>query len=274
MLSRRQFLQASGAAGRPLGVSRRQPHARPCRGCGRPEPHSGHRRGQRGLLARSPAGVHARPHHRQSQQRGLLSEPAGRARGVQAYLISRTRRPSITCGRSSSRTSRPCAAGSRPNSAATPRSWRSRATPARPCRSAQLGIDLQPGDEVVTTNQDYGRMLDTWEQRVRRDGIKLSKISFPVPPRSHDELADRCSGRSHRRRRSSTSATSRTSPADLSGQAHLRRSPASRREDHRRRRARIRTLSARSSDLGCDFYGTSLHKWLLARSERVPLRPA
>jgi len=28
---------------------------------------------------------------------------------------------------------------------------------------AQLGIDLQPGDEVITTNQDYGRMLDTWE---------------------------------------------------------------------------------------------------------------
>src|SRR5262249_42459922 len=33
---------------------------------------------------------------------------------------------------------------------------------------AQLGLDLQPGDEVITTNQDYGRMLDTWEQRVRR----------------------------------------------------------------------------------------------------------
>ena len=26
---------------------------------------------------------------------------------------------------------------------------------------AQLGIDLAPGDEVVTTTQDYGRMLDT-----------------------------------------------------------------------------------------------------------------
>ena len=36
---------------------------------------------------------------------------------------------------------------------------------------AQLGIDLKAGDEVVTTNQDYPRMLDTWQQRVRRDGI-------------------------------------------------------------------------------------------------------
>src|SRR6187551_4048993 len=59
---------------------------------------------------------------------------------------------------------------------------------------AQLGIELKPGDEVVTTNQDYGRMLDTWEQRVRRDGIKLTKISFPVPPKSPGDLADRLIG--------------------------------------------------------------------------------
>src|SRR6516165_2798861 len=53
---------------------------------------------------------------------------------------------------------------------------------------AQLGIDLKPGDEVVTTNQDYGRMLDTWDQRVRRDGITVKQISFPVPPPSMDDL--------------------------------------------------------------------------------------
>ena len=43
---------------------------------------------------------------------------------------------------------------------------------------AQLGVDLQPGDEVLTTNQDYGRMLQTWNQRVARDGIKLTQISL------------------------------------------------------------------------------------------------
>ena len=31
---------------------------------------------------------------------------------------------------------------------------------------AQMGLDLEPGDEIVTTEQDYGRML-TWDQRVR-----------------------------------------------------------------------------------------------------------
>ncbi len=56
---------------------------------------------------------------------------------------------------------------------------------------AQLGIELKTGDEVVTTNQDYGRMLDTWQQRVRRDGIKLTQVSFPVPPKSMDVLAER-----------------------------------------------------------------------------------
>src|SRR5437899_8370987 len=55
----------------------------------------------------------------------------------------------------------------------------------------QLGIDLKRGDEVVTTNQDYGRMLDTWDQRVRRDGIKVTKISFPVPMADPMELKDR-----------------------------------------------------------------------------------
>src|SRR6478736_8291187 len=33
---------------------------------------------------------------------------------------------------------------------------------------AQLGLDLRAGDHVVTTDQDYGRMLDTWDQRAAR----------------------------------------------------------------------------------------------------------
>ena len=47
---------------------------------------------------------------------------------------------------------------------------------------AQLGLDLKRGRRSYHDDQDYGRMLDTWEQRVRRDGIKLTKIKFPVPP--------------------------------------------------------------------------------------------
>ena len=52
----------------------------------------------------------------------------------------------------------------------------------------QYGIDLKPGDEVLTTDQDYPRMLMTFRQRERRDGIKLNTISFPVPVTSADDL--------------------------------------------------------------------------------------
>ena len=49
-------------------------------------------------------------------------------------------------------------------------------------QAAQLGLTLKPGDEVLTTTQDYPRMLDTWDQRARRDGIIVKKITVPVPP--------------------------------------------------------------------------------------------
>ena len=130
---------------------------------------------------------------------------------------------------------------------------------------AQLGIDLKPGDEIVTTNQDYGRMLDTWDQRVQRDGVTLKKISFPVPPASMDDLADRLLG----------AVTARTKVlhfchiTNLTGQIF----PVRRICDAARAKG-IKTIvdgahafahfPFRGSDLGCDYYGTSLHKWLTA----------
>ena len=52
----------------------------------------------------------------------------------------------------------------------------------------QLGLDLKRGDEVLTTDQDYGRMLTTWRQRERREGIVLREVSFDVPAQSMDYL--------------------------------------------------------------------------------------
>jgi isopenicillin-N epimerase len=130
---------------------------------------------------------------------------------------------------------------------------------------AQLGIDLKAGDEVITTNQDYGRMLDTWEQRVRRDGIKLTKVSFPVPPKSMDVLADRLLSAIT----PSTKVLHFCHITNLTGQIF----PVTTICDEARRRG-IKTVvdgahafahfPYKASDLGCDYYGTSLHKWLLA----------
>jgi selenocysteine lyase/cysteine desulfurase len=132
-------------------------------------------------------------------------------------------------------------------------------------QTAQLGIDLKAGDEVVTTNQDYGRMLNTWDQRVRRDGIRVHKISFPVPPPSMDDLAERLLGAIT----PATKVLHFCHITNLTGQIF----PVKRICAEARRRG-IQTIvdgahafaqfPYKLNDLGCDYYGTSLHKWLLA----------
>jgi selenocysteine lyase/cysteine desulfurase len=153
---------------------------------------------------------------------------------------------------------------------------------------AQLGIDLDPGDEVVTTNQDYPRMLDTWQQRVRRDKIVLRQVSFSVPPRSQAELASIFDG----------AISPRTKVLHLCHITNLTGQIFPVRDVCRMARARgIVTIVDGAhafahfpftlADLECDYYGTSLHKWLLApvgtgflyvRRERIkahwPLTPA
>ncbi len=52
----------------------------------------------------------------------------------------------------------------------------------------QFGFDLQPGDEVLTTTQDYGRMITTFKQRERREGIVLKQIQIPVPAEDPAEI--------------------------------------------------------------------------------------
>src|SRR5512136_3078752 len=47
--------------------------------------------------------------------------------------------------------------------------------------TCQLGFDLKSGDEVLTSNQDYPRMLTTFKQRERREGIVLRQVSLPTP---------------------------------------------------------------------------------------------
>ena len=129
----------------------------------------------------------------------------------------------------------------------------------------QLGIDLKPGDEVLTTDQDYPRVITTWQQRERRGGIKLKMISFPTPPPSMDDLYQRLEHAITPRTRiihfcHITNLTGQIFPVKKICQM-----------------ARSRGIEAivdgahayaqfpfKHEDLDCDYYGTSLHKWLLA----------
>src|SRR5919112_6617811 len=51
-----------------------------------------------------------------------------------------------------------------------------------------FGMDFKPGDEVLTTTQDYPRMLTTLRQRERRDRIVLKLVKIPVPPKDPSEI--------------------------------------------------------------------------------------
>jgi selenocysteine lyase/cysteine desulfurase len=53
-----------------------------------------------------------------------------------------------------------------------------------------FGIDLKKGDEVVISDQNYPRMVTSWEQRGRREGIVVKKIQFPVPLPSNQLFVD------------------------------------------------------------------------------------
>ena len=57
-------------------------------------------------------------------------------------------------------------------------------------QTLQLGVPLERGDEVLTTTHDYPRMLTAWEQRVRRDGVVLKKVSFPTPLMNRRDVVD------------------------------------------------------------------------------------
>src|SRR6266571_6888093 len=51
-----------------------------------------------------------------------------------------------------------------------------------------MGMDLKPGDEILTTTQDYPRMLTTMRQREKRENLKLKLIQIPIPPKNLDEI--------------------------------------------------------------------------------------
>src|SRR6185503_8551359 len=51
-----------------------------------------------------------------------------------------------------------------------------------------MGMDFKPGDEILTTTQDYPRMLTTLRQRERREGLKLKLVQIPIPPKNLDEI--------------------------------------------------------------------------------------
>jgi isopenicillin-N epimerase len=128
-----------------------------------------------------------------------------------------------------------------------------------------FGLDLKPGDEILTTTQDYPRMLTTLRQRERRDRIVLKLVKIPVPPKDPSEITAAYEAGFTPR----TRVVLVSHMINLTGQITPVRDIC---ELARRRGAESVVDGAHSfaqfrfkrDDLNCDYFGTSLHKWLHA----------
>jgi isopenicillin-N epimerase len=143
-----------------------------------------------------------------------------------------------------------------------------------------FGIELKAGDEVVVSNQNYPRMLTAWRQRVRRDGIVLKEVSFPVPCTDPQQIVDAFAAAFTPRTRVMeithiTNLTGQLLPVkELVAMARARNVETFVDGAHA-----FAQFPFTRDELGCDYYGTSLHKWLLApigtgflyvRKEKIP----
>ncbi|NND73332.1 MAG: aminotransferase class V-fold PLP-dependent enzyme [Rhodothermales bacterium] len=128
----------------------------------------------------------------------------------------------------------------------------------------QLGLDLRKGDEILTTEHDYPRMLATWEQRAKRDGIIVRKVPVPVPLEFPENLVDDLED-------AITEATRLIMcchMVDLTGQIL----PVRRICDMAHRHGvhvlvdgaqTFGQIPCTAAMLQCDYFATSLHKWYM-----------
>ena len=129
----------------------------------------------------------------------------------------------------------------------------------------QFGLDLEPGDEVLTTNHDYPRMINTFRQRERREGIVLRQFDIPVPAEDDAEVV----------RRFEEHITDRTRVILMCHMINITGQILPVRGVVQMARARgipvivdgahaYAHFDFHGEDLDCDYYATSLHKWLFA----------
>ena len=128
-----------------------------------------------------------------------------------------------------------------------------------------MGYDLRPGDEVVTTNQDYPRLVGSWKQRVKRDGIVLKVAKLPPPPVPLDKFYDLVAEQVTPRTKvilvcHMTHWTGQMAPVRrISDTAHAQGIEVIVDGAHG-----FMHLPFKLADLGCDYYSASLHKWTMA----------
>jgi len=126
-----------------------------------------------------------------------------------------------------------------------------------------FGIELKPGDEVVLTRQDYPNMIGAWKQREKREGIKLVWVNLELPSENEDYLV----------KKYTDAFTGRTKVVQITHMINWigQKMPVRKIADA----AKLKNIDVLVDgahtfaqfdflipELNCDYFGTSLHKWL------------
>lgn len=128
-----------------------------------------------------------------------------------------------------------------------------------------FGLDLKAGDEVIGTKQDYPNMINAWKQRSEREGIVYKQLSFQFPIEDDDEIVNAYE----------KAITARTKIIHIThvinwvGQIMPVKKIAAMAKKHNLEvivdgAHSFGLLDFKIPELGCDYFGTSLHKFLSA----------
>jgi selenocysteine lyase/cysteine desulfurase len=125
------------------------------------------------------------------------------------------------------------------------------------------GIDWKAGDEAIMAEQDYGAMLDMFKQQAKRYGMVNKIISIPNHPKSDEEIVALYENAITK----NTKLMMISHMINITGQilpvkkicdmAHTKGVRVLVDGAHA-----IAHFEFKISDLNCDYYASSLHKWL------------
>lgn len=128
-----------------------------------------------------------------------------------------------------------------------------------------FGLDIKKGDEIVLARQDYPNMINAWKQRELRDGIVLKWVDLKLPSENTQMLVSAYKDQFT----SNTKIVHITHVINWNGQIMPVADIAN---EAKKSDIKVLVDGAHSfahldfkiSDLNCDYFGTSLHKWLCA----------
>jgi selenocysteine lyase/cysteine desulfurase len=126
-----------------------------------------------------------------------------------------------------------------------------------------FGLDMEKGDEVILTKQDYPNMINGWKQREKRDGIIIKWVELDLPAEGESYLVKKYTEQITARTRlvqvnHIINWTGHINPVKIIADAIHAKGPDVMIDGAHTFGHFVFNIP----DLGGDYYGTSLHKWL------------